>query len=90
MTFNPNNEDIILGEYLLAILIYDGQSLNKILDKTDEIEDKKEREDVKLIIINLVLDFINLNPQNVYLLNDKDGWSKRIFKYYWDRFFLVQ
>ena len=71
-TFNSGNEDIILGEYLLAILIYNGQSLSEILEKTDEIEDKKEREDVKQIITNIVSNFINLNPEFVEILDQNN------------------
>lgn len=67
-TFNSNNEDIILAEYLLAILIYNEQSLSEILEAIDEIEDKKERENIKQIITNLVLNFINLNPEFAEIL----------------------
>lgn len=61
-TFNSSDEDIILGEYLLAILIYNGQSLSEILEKANEIEDKKERKNVKQIIKEIVFNFININP----------------------------
>ncbi|KAF2335645.1 hypothetical protein [Flavobacterium daemonense] len=61
-TYNSGNEDIIVGEYLLALLIYNGQSLSDILEKTNEIENKKERKNVKQIIKDIVFNFINLNP----------------------------
>jgi len=71
-TFNSDNEDIILGEYLLAILIYNGQSLNEILEKTDEIEDRKEREKIKQIIINMILGFTKLNPESAEVLEQNN------------------
>jgi hypothetical protein len=75
-TFNSDSEDIIQGEYIIAALIYNGASFNQLLDCANEIEEKKEREDVKAVIIKMVLDFINLNPKYVFLINDKDGASE--------------
>lgn len=75
-TFNSDNEDIILGEYYIAILIYNGVSFNQLLESANEIEDKKEREDVKAIITNIVLDFINLNHGYIYLINDNYNASE--------------
>jgi len=74
-TLNSDNEDIIIGEYLLALLIYNGQSLNQILEKTDEIENKKERDVVKQIITEIVLNFINLNPEFSEILNENHAKS---------------
>jgi len=45
------------------------QSINQILEKTNEIEDKK-REAVKQIITEIVLNFINLNPEYIYTIKD--------------------
>ncbi|OXA98962.1 hypothetical protein B0A75_12915 [Flavobacterium oncorhynchi] len=75
-TLNSDNEDIILGEYLIATLIHNGTSFNQLLESANEIENKRERDDVKNIIINIVLDFINLNPKYIYLINDNDGASE--------------
>ena len=62
-TFNSETKEIILGEYLIATLIYNGETFNKILESANEIEDKKEREDVKKIMYNIILDFVELNPE---------------------------
>lgn len=62
-TFNSETKEIILGEYLIATLIYNGESLDKILKSANEIKNKKEREDVKTIMSNIILDFIKLNPE---------------------------
>lgn len=75
-TFNSDDEDIFLCEYTLATLIYNGATFNQLLNLANEIEDIKEREDAKTIVINMVLDFINLNPKYVYLVNDSDGASE--------------
>lgn len=62
-TFNSDNEDIILGEYLIAKLLYNGFTLKDILESTNKIKNKKERNIVKEIITNIVLNFTNLNPE---------------------------
>lgn len=64
-TFNSDNEDIILGEYLIAKLLYNGFTLNDILEQANEIKNKKERESVKIIIIEITINLIELNPQYV-------------------------
>ncbi|UUW09781.1 hypothetical protein NLG42_03040 [Flavobacterium plurextorum] len=72
-TFDSNNEDIILGEYLIAKLLYNGFTLNQILEQANEIEDMREREDVKSIITHISLNFISLNPEYSYLINENYG-----------------
>lgn len=42
-SYNPNNEDVILGEYLIALLIYNGASFHQILETANEIENMEER-----------------------------------------------
>lgn len=61
-SFNSTNEDIILGEYIIATLLYNKTSINQILESANEIQDKEERENVKKILLNIITDFINLNP----------------------------
>lgn len=68
-TFNSKSEDIILGEYLIATLIYNGASFNQILECANEIKNVKKRKDTKTIIAKIALDFINLNPSFVKILN---------------------
>ncbi|TDO98485.1 hypothetical protein [Flavobacterium sp. 245] len=46
-TFNSDNEDMILGEYLIAILIYNGTSFNQLLESANEIENKKRKRSKK-------------------------------------------
>lgn len=61
--YNTNNKDIVLSEYLIASSIYNGNSLDQILESANEIEDIKERKIVKDIMTNIFLDFIKLNPE---------------------------
>lgn len=75
-TFDSNNEDIILGEYLIAKLLYNGFTLNQILEQANEIEDMREREDVKSIITHISLNLISLNPEYSYLINENYGKRK--------------
>lgn len=73
-SFDSTNQDIILGEYLIATLLYNGKSLNQILESANEINNKKEKEDVKKLITNITMNLINLNPQFYEILkqNDRD------------------
>lgn len=75
-TFNCDDEEIFLCEYTIATLIYNGATFNQLLEIANDIEDKKERDLIKQITIDMVLGFINLNPEYVYLLNDSDGASQ--------------
>lgn len=68
--FDSGNEDDILMEILIANLIHNGSSFRELIIASDLIENKKDREDMKTKITNIVLDFINLNPQYSSLLND--------------------
>ena len=74
---NLTDEDIILGEYLIATLLYNGVSLNQLLECTNEIEDKKERKDIKDIITQIALDFINLNSE--YIITNEWGIRNLLF-----------
>lgn len=40
-TLNSDNEDIILCEYLIGTLLYNGFTLNHILESANEITNKK-------------------------------------------------
>ncbi|QZK91572.1 hypothetical protein K5V07_14105 [Flavobacterium sp. CHNK8] len=70
--FNSDNEDIILGEYLIALLINNGASFNELLESANEIEDKKERILVKKIMTDIIQNFINLNPEFAEILQQND------------------
>jgi hypothetical protein len=69
-TFDSGNEDDILLELLIVNLINNGASLNELMKPTELIENKKDREEMKTIITNIILDFINLNPEFIYLINE--------------------
>lgn len=71
-TFNSNNEDEILLEILIANLIRNGTSFNGLLKATDNIEKKKDREEMKTKITNITLDFINLNPEYAVILKQNN------------------
>jgi hypothetical protein len=66
----------LYGEFLIATLIYNGASFNQLLQFANENPNINERQDLKKFIISLVLDFINLNPEYAYLINDKDRASE--------------
>jgi hypothetical protein len=67
-TFNSNNEDHIILELFIANLIYNGSSFNQLLKPTDGIKNKREKEQMIIDIINIILDFINLNPEFAEIL----------------------
>ncbi len=75
-TFNSDNEDIILGEYLIATLIYNGATINQLLESANKIKDKKERKDVKRIMTQMILNYVNINPEYIYFLKDNTGANK--------------
>lgn len=62
-SYNPINEDVILGEYLIALLIYNGASFQQILETANEIEDKEEKTNVRITISNFIFDLVKLNPE---------------------------
>ncbi|MHC0439260.1 hypothetical protein [Flavobacterium sp. 3-210] len=69
-TYDSNDEELFLCEYTLATLIYNGATFNQLFEVANEIEDKKERELIREIIIDMVLVFINLNPEYAYIINN--------------------
>lgn len=75
-TFYSENEDDILLEILIINLIHQGVTLNELIKPTDLIANKKDGEEMKTKITNTVLDFINLNPKYIYLLNQNDNASE--------------
>ena len=62
-THNSNNEDSIILEFFIANLIYNGASLNQLLEPADHIENKKDKEQMIIETTNIILDFIKLNPE---------------------------
>ena len=70
---NPNNEEDTTLEYLITHLIHQGVTFNELIKPTELIENKKDEIEMKTKITNIVLDFINLNPEYVYLLNQNDN-----------------
>ncbi|GIQ60327.1 hypothetical protein Flavo103_34630 [Flavobacterium collinsii] len=75
-TYDPIEKDVLYGEFLIATLIYNGASFNQLLQFANKKSKINERKDLKKFIMGLVLDFINLNPEYVYLINDKDEASE--------------
>ncbi|KQB43459.1 hypothetical protein RCH33_561 [Flavobacterium daejeonense] len=67
---NPNNEIDTTLEQLIISLIHQGVTLNELIKPTENIVDPKEREEAKTTVTNIVLDFINKNPEYIYLIND--------------------
>lgn len=74
--FNSENEDDVLLEFLIANLINNGTSFNELMKPTELIENKKDKKEMKTKITNIVLDFINLNPEYANLLNQNDEASE--------------
>lgn len=62
-SYNSNNEDVILGEYLIALLLYNGASFQQILDTANVIEDIEEKTKVKIIMSDIIFDLIKLNHE---------------------------
>jgi chemotaxis regulatin CheY-phosphate phosphatase CheZ len=71
-TFGSGKEDDILMEILIANLIHNGSSLKMLLNPVELVENKKDKEELKKIITNIILDFINLNPKYVDVLKQND------------------
>ena len=74
-TFDCDDEEIFLCEYTLATLIYNGATFNQLLELVDDIKKTEEKKVIKKIIIDMVLEFINLNPHYIYLIKDSVGAS---------------
>lgn len=62
-THNSKNEDFYLLEFLIANLIYNGYSFNQLLKPAKNIENKKDREQMINQTTNIILDFVELNPE---------------------------
>lgn len=64
---NFNNEEDAILKYLIINLINQGVTFNELIEPTNKIENKKDREEMQNKVTNIILDFINLNPEYVYL-----------------------
>jgi hypothetical protein len=67
-TINSKKEDDIILEFYIAILIYNGTSFNQLLEPADDIENKKDKEQMITETTNIILDFIKLNPEFAEIL----------------------
>ena len=67
-THHSNNEDFIIIEFFIANLIYNGASFNQLLEPADDIENKKDKEQMITETTNIILDFIKLNPEFAEIL----------------------
>lgn len=85
--FDSENEDVVLLEFLIANLIHNGTSFNELMKPTDLIENKKDREEMKTKITNIILDFIDINPQYINILKQNDDVSE--FLNFFDSDFII-
>ncbi|MFM9987437.1 hypothetical protein [Flavobacterium sp.] len=67
-TENSTNERDILLEIFIANLIHNGSTFDELLEPTKKIKNIINREIMKTKITNTILDFVNLNPQYIYIL----------------------
>lgn len=74
-THDSNNVDFIILEYYVAILIYNGYSLNQLLESANDIEDKNDKKQMIKETTDIVLDFINLNPEFAKILKQNNTMS---------------
>lgn len=75
-TQNSNNIDFIILEYYVAILIYNGSSFEQLLEPANDIEDKNNKKQMITETINIVLDFIKLNPEFAEILEQNNKTHK--------------
>lgn len=75
-THNLNNEDFIILEFFIANLIYNGASFNQLLEPAEDIENKKDKEQMITETTNLILDFIKLNPKFAEVLEHNNRANK--------------
>lgn len=73
---NSNNEVDKTLEYLIINLIDQGVTFDELMKPTELIENKKEREEMKNKITNIVLDFINQDTEYIDLLNQNNRAHK--------------
>ncbi|MFY0602937.1 MAG: hypothetical protein JXQ93_03240 [Flavobacteriaceae bacterium] len=71
-TLNSENEDDILLEILIANLINNGSSFSSLMLPIKTLEKEKDKREMKEKITNIILDFLELNPQFVPILKKND------------------
>jgi hypothetical protein len=71
-TFDSGNKQDFFIEKSIALLIVNGKPFEELLGFLPLIENKKDREEMKIKAINIILDFIILNPEYGEILKDND------------------
>lgn len=71
-TINSTNEDYIILEFLIANLIHNGASINQLLQPAEDIVNKKDKQQMITETTNIILDFINLNPEFAEILEQNN------------------
>lgn len=77
---NPNSEVDMTLEYLIINLIHQGVTFDELIKPIELIENKKDREEMKNKITNIVLDFINQDTEYIDLLNQNNRAHKFLNK----------
>lgn len=75
-TTESEDENDFVMEMLIANLINNGESFNKLIRATEGINDEKDKKEMKEKITNITLDFIRLNPKFAILLKENDEVSR--------------
>lgn len=73
---NSNNQTDTTLEQLIISLIHQGVTFEELMKPTELIGNKKEREEMKNKITNIVLDFINDDYEYINLLNKNNRAHK--------------
>lgn len=71
-TLESENKDAFIAEMSIALLIINGQSFEKLFDFLPLIKKKKDREEMTTKTTNLILDFIQLNPEYAEVLKQNN------------------
>jgi len=75
-THDSNNIDFILLELFIANLIYNGTSFNQLLEPAQDIENKRDKEQMITETTNIILEFIKLNPEFAEILEQNNKTHK--------------
>jgi hypothetical protein len=71
-TFDSGNKQDFFIEKSIALLIVNGKSFDELFGFLPLIENKKDNKEIKTKAINVILDFISLNPDYAEILKQND------------------